>query len=330
MAIITTGNSFNATDAVTSTKLNNIANAATFVAGAVDGTSLELKSDGKLGVKDDGITLSKVNANAIGTSQLVDNAVTTGKILNNAVTTDKILNEAVTTAKIDDSAVTTAKIDDSAVTTAKLATSSSKSTGVTFAKMQHISTDKILGRTSSGDGDVQEINFLDEDNMSSNSNTSVATQQSIKAYVDSSGIIQTALGSTTTQVSTTLGIPHDDTTPLITEGISAGLSATMTPTSTSSTIRATLNAYFGNSNAGQYIIIATFEGNTCVGVSQIQQPSSGNTPLSATYYFNPASTSEQTYSVRFGKGASGNVRLDTTPTLGGLNKATLFLEEISG
>ena len=320
MAIITTGNSFNATDAVTSTKLNNIANAATFVAGAVDGTSLELKSDGKLGVKDDGITLSKVNANAIGTSQLVDNAVTTGKILNNAVTTDKILNEAVTTAKID----------DSAVTTAKLATSSSKSTGVTFAKMQHISTDKILGRTSSGEGDVQEINFLDEDNMSSNSNTSVATQQSIKAYVDSSGIIQTALGSTTTQVSTTLGIPHDGTTPLITEGISAGLSATMTPTSTSSTIRATLNAYFGNSNAGQYIIIATFEGNTCVGVSQIQQPSSGNTPLSATYYFNPASTSEQTYSVRFGKGASGNVRLDTTPTLGGLNKATLFLEEISG
>tara|TARA_R110002074_G_scaffold162090_1_gene320510 strand:- start:1126 stop:1926 length:801 start_codon:yes stop_codon:yes gene_type:complete len=122
MAIITTGNNFDATDAVTSTKLNNIANAATFVAGAVDGTSLELKIDGKLGVKDAGITLSKVNANAIGTSQLVNNAVTTGKILNGAVTTDKILNEAVTTVKIDDSAVTTAKIKDAGVTAAKLAT----------------------------------------------------------------------------------------------------------------------------------------------------------------------------------------------------------------
>ena len=186
MAIITTGNSFNATDAVTSTKLNNIANAATFVAGAVDGTSLELKSDGKLGVKDDGITLSKVNANAIGTSQLVDNAVTTAKIIDNAVTTAKIVNNAVTTDKILNEAVTTAKIDDSSVTTAKLATSSSKTTGVTFAKMQHISTDKILGRTSSSEGDVEEINFLDQDDMSSNSNTSVATQQSIKAYVDAS------------------------------------------------------------------------------------------------------------------------------------------------
>jgi len=254
MAIITTGNNFGATAAVTSTTLNNIANAATFD-DPVDGTSLELKGDGKLGIKDAGVIAAKLATNAVTTPAILD-------------------------------------------------------ANVTFAKLTDV---------------------IDSDTMTGASATTLATSESIKAYVDSSsGIIQTALGSTTTQVSTTLGIPHDDTTPLITEGISAGLSATMTPTSTSSTIRATLNAYFGSTNAGQYIIIATFEGNTCVGVSQIQQPSSGNTPLSATYYFNPASTSEQTYSVRFGKGASGNVRLDTTPTLGGLNKATLFLEEISG
>ena len=129
MAIITTGNNFGATDAVTNTKLNNIANAATFVAGAVDGTSLELISsgddDGKLGIKDAGVT------------------------------------------------------------TAKLATSSSKTTGVTFAKMQHISTAKVLGRASASEGDVEEaFDFKDEDNMSSNSATALASQQSIKAYVD--------------------------------------------------------------------------------------------------------------------------------------------------
>ena len=68
MAIITTGNNFQATDAVTNTKLNNIANAATFVAGAVDGTSLELISggtdDGKLGIKDNGVTLAKMATQA--------------------------------------------------------------------------------------------------------------------------------------------------------------------------------------------------------------------------------------------------------------------------
>ena len=226
---------------------------------------------------------------------------------------------------VADGGIIAAKLAADAVTTSKI-----KDANVTKTKIENVADYKVLGNVSGAAAAPQEVAILDEDDMVSNSDTALATQQSIKAYVDSSsGIIQTALGSTTTQVSTTVGIPHNATTPLITEGISAGLSATMTPTSTSSTIRATLNGYFGNTSAGQYIIIATFEGNTCVGVSQIQQPSSGNTPLSATYYFNPASTSEQTYSVRFGNGGSGTSRIDTTPTLGGLNKATLFLEELA-
>jgi hypothetical protein len=239
---------------------------------------------------------------------------------------DNLSTQLVGTAiVVADGGIIASKLAADAVTTSKILDAN-----VTKTKIENVADYKVLGNVSGAAAAPQEVAILDEDDMVSDSATALATQQSIKAYVDSStGIIQTALGSTTTQVETTLVIPHDDTTPLITEGISAGLSATMTPTSTSSTIRATLNAYFGNSSAGQYIIIATFEGNTCVGASQIQQPNSGNTPLSATYYFNPASTSEQTYSVRFGRGSSGTARLDTTPTLGGLNKATLFLEELS-
>ena len=59
MAIITTGNNFGATAAVTSTTLNNIANLATFD-DPVDGTSLELKVDGKLGIKDAGVSFAKL------------------------------------------------------------------------------------------------------------------------------------------------------------------------------------------------------------------------------------------------------------------------------
>ncbi len=135
MAIITTGNNFGATDAVTNTKLNNIANAATFDDPA-DETSLEKSTSGS----------------------------DSGKL----------------------------RIKDAGVTTAKLATSSSKTTGVTFAKMQHISTAKVLGRASASEGDVEEaFDFKDEDNMASNSATALASQQSIKAYVDSNGITQT-------------------------------------------------------------------------------------------------------------------------------------------
>lgn len=79
-------------------------------------------------------------------------------------------------------------IKNDGVTTAKIDDSSSKTTGVTFAKMQHISTAKVLGRASASEGDVEEaFDFKDEDNMSSNSATALASQQSIKAYVDSFG-----------------------------------------------------------------------------------------------------------------------------------------------
>jgi hypothetical protein len=56
--------------------------------------------------------------------------------------------------------------------------------GVTFAKMQDINTAKVIGRTTAGSGDPEEVSILDEDAMTSDSATALATQQSIKAYVD--------------------------------------------------------------------------------------------------------------------------------------------------
>ena len=64
MAIITTNGSFGATDAVTSTTLNAVADAATF-SDPVDNTSLELKIDGKLGIKDAGVTAAKLATDAL-------------------------------------------------------------------------------------------------------------------------------------------------------------------------------------------------------------------------------------------------------------------------
>ena len=61
MAIITTGQTFTATGPVTNTKLEAIASAATFDE-PVDETSLEVKNDGKLGVKDGGVTPAKLSA----------------------------------------------------------------------------------------------------------------------------------------------------------------------------------------------------------------------------------------------------------------------------
>ena len=267
--------------------------------------------------------------------------ITSGKTFANGeqLSADK-LNQVITGATFSSDAVDSGSmalvggalsVAGSGITTAKIADSSSKTTGVTFAKMQHVSTDKVLGRTSTGEGDIEEaFDFKDEDDMSSNSATALASQQSIKAYVDSTGIVQTALASTTTEVTTTAVIPADDTIPQIGEGAATGLSVSMTPTSTSNTIRATIQGRFRSSTSTAIIVVALFEDNTCVGVSEYRQPGSGLGATNSTYYFNSASTSAHTYTVRIGSGTSApSIIMDIDPTYGGVNKATLFLEEIS-
>jgi hypothetical protein len=93
------------------------------------------------------------------------------------------------------------------IATADLSDSSSKTTGVTFAKMQHISTAKVLGRTTASEGDVEEVSLLDEDNMSSDSATAVATQQSIKAYVDAE-IAKKKRNCLVTNTSSSIAVTH--------------------------------------------------------------------------------------------------------------------------
>ena len=93
------------------------------------------------------------------------------------------------------------QIKNDGVITAKLPDSTVKTDGVTFPKIQHIDTNKVLGRTSVDEGDVEAIDFIigstgntglffDNDDLLDNSDTaggsatSGATQQSIKAYID--------------------------------------------------------------------------------------------------------------------------------------------------
>jgi hypothetical protein len=87
--------------------------------------------------------------------------------------------------------------------------------GVTFAKMQDINTAKVIGRTTAGSGDPEEVSILDEDAMTSNSATALATQQSIKAYVDAQVVSkhstgwQTSFGGVTVANGATLIVTHN-------------------------------------------------------------------------------------------------------------------------
>jgi hypothetical protein len=115
-------------------------------------------------------------------NQVIDNATFTTSAVDNVST--QLAGEAiivkdggVTTAKLNDSGVTTAKIADANVTTAKIANAN-----VTFAKLTDV---------------------IDDDTMAAATDTTLATSESIKAYVDSISLKAPTAGATGTISATT-------------------------------------------------------------------------------------------------------------------------------
>jgi len=116
--------------------------------------------------------------------------ITTGKTFANGeqLSASK-LNQVITAATfnasdaVDGSTMTliggAMAVADGGIATAKIADSA-----VTKAKIENVANMKALGNTSGSVASPQEVAILDENDMSTDSDTSLATQQSIKAYVD--------------------------------------------------------------------------------------------------------------------------------------------------
>ena len=95
-----------------------------------------LTSVGTSNIDDDAVTNAKIAAGAVGGTQLGSNAVTADKIGANEVGSSELSAGAVGTAKISDQAVT-------------------------FAKIENVAQNRILGRTSSGTGSVDALTASD-------------------------------------------------------------------------------------------------------------------------------------------------------------------------
>jgi hypothetical protein len=125
MGVVNTTYTFTSTDTITSAKMNNIIDQTTFTGDAIQGTTLQVVSPGKLAVSAGGITSNELASNSVVTAKILDSNVITEKIADSAVTTIKLENSTssttgVTTAKIADSNVTTAKIANASVVAEKL------------------------------------------------------------------------------------------------------------------------------------------------------------------------------------------------------------------
>ena len=104
-------------------------------------------------IADANVTTAKILDANVTTAKVADSNITSGKLASDTVVTAKILDPNVTTAKIAYANVTTAKIADANVTTAKILDGN-----VTLAKLVDPSaTNKLLGRTTAGNGDWEEV-----------------------------------------------------------------------------------------------------------------------------------------------------------------------------
>jgi hypothetical protein len=110
MGVVNTTYTFTSTDTITSAKMNNIIDETTFTSDAIQGTTLQVVSPGKLAVSAGGITSNELASNSVVTAAITDSNVTTAKIADSAITTAKIANSAVTTVKIADGNVTLEKL----------------------------------------------------------------------------------------------------------------------------------------------------------------------------------------------------------------------------
>ena len=80
MGVVNTTYTFSGTDTITSSKLNNIIDDTTFTSDAIQGTTLQVVSPGKLAVSAGGITSNELATNSVTTNAIADGAVTPAKL----------------------------------------------------------------------------------------------------------------------------------------------------------------------------------------------------------------------------------------------------------
>jgi hypothetical protein len=226
-----------------------------------------------------------------------------------------------------------------------LATANIADNAVTYAKIQNVSaTDKILGRSTSGAGNVEEITctaagraVLDDADAAAQRTTlglgSLAVKSSVATGDLASGfgaidLQAPVFSSTNANTSINAVIPIDSTIPKDSEGTQI-LSASITPKSTTSKIVIDILVQGGAGNNNS-ITIALFKASGADAVAaSIPIQFANGTGTMATLHYEEVSgtTSSVTWNVRVG----GIFTLNTTNgtnTLGGVVTSWIRIREI--
>ena len=246
-----------------------------------------------------------VTGNTFSTSDQV-----TAAKLNNAVN-----NAAISTDSVDDSTIelnsNALRIKDGGVSTDKLATSSSTTTGVTFAKMQHVAANTVLVRDANSEGDISAKAVADTQILIGDGTGFTAAALSGDATMTNAGVVDisddVALGGNPT--ATTQSAGNDSTRIATTAFVTAAVTAATDQ-------RAILKSASGGARSG-----STYYFNNMSEVSDpdsIVSFSSGDITFASTGTYliemsgnfeDNDTTSDDNYSIQFTSSTSSTTNL---------------------
>ncbi len=176
--------------------------------------------------------------------------------------------------------------------------------------------------------------FLDEDAMGSDAADKVASQQSIKAYVDAHGTVQVVNTQTGAVNTGTTVLLYDDSIPQITEG-DEYMTLAITPTSATNKLKIEVVFNFSQTVVAADPVIALFQDATAgalAAAGHYTADAQRATQAVFTHYMTAGTTSETTFKVRAGM-SSGTMTFNGVASarkLGGVMASSITITEIKG
>ena len=159
--------------------LNNVASASItgrLASGAIAGAKIAYGAITSAHIAADTVVAADIAANAVGTSEIAADAVTGDQIADNAINSEHYVDASIDNAHLADNAVGTNEISADAVS---------------FDKMQNIPTARLLGRTTSGTGDIETLaagdarTFLNVENGATADQSNAEIRAAVEAASDS-------------------------------------------------------------------------------------------------------------------------------------------------
>ena len=280
-----------------------------------------------------------VPTNAVNTAQIVDNAVTSAKIVNNAITTAKITDANITTAKIANDAVDKDKVN--LVSTSSSAGLEVKGDGTTDGYLQLNCNQNTHGiKLKSPPHSASASYTLTFPNNDGGTSQFLQTNGSgVLTWADAGGgkvgqVITTQLTDVTSTTSTS-------------DVAISGYTAAITPVATSSKVLVTMYLTIGG-NDNETIPFKMFRNTTQIALGDADSSRNRVTfawrnpgadfnytpiPFCVSWLDSPASTSEQTYSMKWSTTADTvylNRSWDNTDAINyGRSVSCIILQEIT-